>query len=174
MSTLKNTLKTMGVAVLASVASGCTSMKQAYIPTHVGNLSDNQSIDGLEMTISPDKPTARIGDVLTFSIILKNVSQQRVIIPIDPEILMTWVYPDGKRDNVIRGYSDNPQPKGTLVLAPGESKVYRSAITTYYFDRKGITEFRARASLANLSNQAMAGSWQGDIASNGYGVMFQD
>lgn len=164
-----------GAAIIAAISSGCASMEQAYIPSQIGNLSDNSAIDGLEMTIAPDKSTARIGDVITFSIILKNVSGRSVIIPTDPEILLTWVYPDGKRDNIIRGYGDNgTQHHGTVVLAPGSSRVYRSAVTTYYFDRKGITEFRARANVALDTASALAGVWQGDIASNGYGVMFQD
>jgi hypothetical protein len=149
-------------------------MDSAYIPSRVGTLADNKTIDGLEMTIAPDKPTARIGDVLTFSIILKNVSAGSVMIPADPDILLTWVYPDGKRDNIIRGYTDGDSDKGhAIVLAPGESRVFRSAVTTYYFDRTGITEFRARANVAKTAS-ALSESWQGDIASNGFGVMFEN
>ena len=162
----------LGVALLA----GCASVEDKYIPAKMGNLEDSQASGGIRMSLVPDHYQAKIGDLLTFSIVLKNVSEEPIWIPKQPDFLLTWVYPDGKRDNVIR----NEETKHTytkanaILLQPGQEKVYRSVITTYYFNREGITEFRALVSVDKPASKELSPFWNGYAESNGYGVYLKE
>src|SRR5438046_1085080 len=91
------------VLVAVAALTGCATVEKPYIPAKLGNLEDDQAYDGIRMQLMPDHFQAKIGELLTFSIILKNVSSQPIWIPKDPDFLLTWVYPDGKRDNIVKG-----------------------------------------------------------------------
>jgi len=155
-----------------TLLSGCGTVKEAYKPAHLGNLADNDSDSGIQVTLSPDKYRARIGDPVTFQVVIRNVGDQAVWFPADPDLLLTWVYPDGKRDNLIRG--DKASGKADMVLlAPGQERVEHSVVTTYYFDHGGIHEFRAIVT-ADALPAARQAQWTGRIVSNGFGVMFEE
>ena len=164
--------KYIAVAGLACLAAGCGTVEQPYIPSQMGTLNDGEVIRNLEVTITPDKYQAKIGDPLTFSVTIKNQGTQPVLIHKNPDIIMTWVYPDGKRDNIIRGDDTTPSGNATILLQPGEQRVTRSIIATYYFDRSGITEFRALVGIKGASDKNA--KWEEQIASNGYGVMLSE
>lgn len=158
------------VTVLGVV--GCGTVKQSYKPAHLGNLADHQAESGIEVTIVPDKYRARIGDPLSFKVVIRNISNQPILFPSDPDLLLTWVYPDGRRDNLIRG-----EKKGSskmITLAPGESIVLNSVITTYYFDRAGIHEFRAILRGEQMAMSTNNRAWAGRAVSNGFGVLFEE
>ena len=166
-----------GILVLgAALLTGCATVDKAYIPSKMGNLEDSQASGGIRMSLVPDHYQAKIGDLLTFSIVLKNVSDAPIWIPKQPDFLLTWVYPDGKRDNIIR----NPETNQTytkanaILLQPGQEKTYRSVITTYYFNRAGITEFRALVSVDKPASKELSPFWNGYAESNGYGVYLKD
>jgi hypothetical protein len=164
----------LGGLVLA-LATGCASLDQPYIPAKMGNLNDSLARGGIEISLVPDRYLADIGDMLAFSIILKNVSAEPIWIPREPDMLMTWVYPDGKRDNVIRDAKPVEYTKAnSTLLNPGDEKVYRSAVTTYYFNRGGITEFRALVSANHPVRDGLGPYWTGEAESNGFGVMMRD
>lgn len=161
----------VSLAVLA-VAGGCGTVNQTYRPSHLGNLADNKVDRGVEVYILPDKYRARIGDPLSFKVVIKNVSSEPILLPVEPDLVLTWIYPDGKRDNIIRG----PKKKVAVkyrTLAPGESIVENSVITTYYFDRPGIHEFRAILRGDEVAMSTHPQSWNGRAVSNGFGVMFE-
>lgn len=161
----------MAAAVAMLTLVGCGSVQQAYKPTHLGTLADSASSQGIEITLRPDKSHARIGDPVSFEIVIRNVGTAPISFPEDPDLLLTWVYPDGKRDNLIRSDLKVPSHR-MVVLAPGESRVEHSVVTTYYFDHAGITEFRAIVSAADLSVASTRQGWRGRAISNGFGVYF--
>lgn len=157
--------------VLGGFLVGCGSVSQAYKPNQLGNLADNRDGSGIEVNLSPDKYRARIGDPVTFKVTIRNIGSETILFPADPDMLLTWVYPDGKRDNLIRG-ERRTAPK-MLALAPGDEHVAHSVVTTYYFDRGGIHEFRAIVSGEQLVMNADRPTWQGRAVSNGFGVLFE-
>lgn len=154
--------------MIAGLLCGCASFEPpAYRPLHSGNLGDAEADGAISVTLTPDRETIRRGEVLGFAVAIRNVSQQPVLLPGEPEMMLTWIYPDGRHDNQING---EPSPASTAAvrLAPGESLVRRSALKTYYFQRGGITEFRAIVSAAGPAE-----GWSGRTSSNGYGVMVE-
>jgi hypothetical protein len=164
-------LKGCGAVVLGGLLAGCGSVSQAYKPTQLGNLADNRDGSGIEVTLSPDKYRARIGDPVTFTVVIRNIGAEPVLFPSDPDLLVTWVYPDGKRDNLIRG--ERKKAPKMLLLSPGDEHIAHSVVTTYYFDRSGIHEFRAIVSGEQLAMNTERHAWQGRAVSNGFGVLFE-
>lgn len=163
-------LAVFSIGLVFGVA-GCGSVKQSYKPSQLGNLGDHQPGGGIEVEIVPDKYRARIGDPLSFKVVIRNVSDQTILFPADPDLLLTWVYPDGRRDNLIRGEKKG-SPKA-IALGPGESIVMNSVITTYYFDRTGIHEFRAVVRGEDVAMSPTSRVWAGRAVSNGFGVLFE-
>ncbi len=169
---MKRILKVVGLMALGAQLVGCGTVQQAYKPTHLGNLADHRDASGIEVTLSPDKYRARIGEPVTFKIVIRNVGSDPILFPADPDLLLTWVYPDGKRDNLIRG--DRKLSQKLIVLAPGEEHIAHSVVTTYYFDRGGIHEFRAIVRGEELAMKTERPAWQGRAVSNGFGVLFEE
>lgn len=164
------------IALLGLSTTGCASVEERYKPQQVGALQDNNAVNGIEVTLIPDRFKAKIGDIVTFSVKIKNVGNEGVWIPKEPDILMTWVYPDGKRDNFVNDFDQAGRYRGdSFMLPPGQEKIFQSAITTYYFNRGGITEFRAKVNMTGRMAQASSQpTWDREIASNGFGVMFEN
>ncbi|MCO5061200.1 MAG: hypothetical protein M9963_04245 [Kiritimatiellae bacterium] len=162
---------TVYAALVAGLLTGCGSVQQAYKPQQLGNLADSRTDSSIEVLLKPDKTRARIGDPVTFTIIIRNVGTESVLIPDDPDLIMTWVYPDGKRDNLLR--AERQTAPSLVKLKPGEARIAHSVVTTYYFDHSGVHEFRAV--LYGNNHMAMnteLPAWQGRAVSNGYGVQF--
>lgn len=160
-------LALLGVGLM----TGCGTVQQAYKPDHLGDLSDQEIASGIRVTLVPDRQRARIGEPVSFKVIIRNVSDRAVWIPDDPDLLMTWVYPDGRRDNLVRGMQTVPHTDAVM-LKPGEERVENSVVTTYYFSRTGIHEFRAILT-ADASGKQRAG-WSGRAVSNGFGVLLEN
>lgn len=158
-------------AIAACLLSACGTIPESYRPNQIGVVDSADSTSGLSLSIRPDRTTAQIGDTITFDVIIKNMGTDTVWLPSQPDILLTWTYPDGKRDNFIRDDDVPAAPPALSPLAPGEERLFKSVVRTYYFDLRGVTEFRARVSVAP-SARAEHLAWAGDLASNGYGVMF--
>jgi hypothetical protein len=158
--------------ILAGSLTGCGTVQTAYKPDHLGNLSDDETDQGIQITLSPDKYRARIGEPVTFKLIIRNVSDRPVWFPGDPDLLLTWVYPDGRRDNLIRG-ERSATARTAILLKPGQEQIEHSVVTTYYFDRAGIHEFRAIVT-ADANTASGRIDWQGRAVSNGFGVFFEE
>lgn len=162
----------VAVGVAVSLAVGCGTVQQTYKPSKLGFIADHQPYEGIEVTLVPDKYRARIGDPVSFVITIKNVSNAPILFPEDPDVLLTWVYPDGKRDNLIR--PERTEAPKYRILRPGETFVANAVVTTYYFDHSGIHEFRAI-----LRNTPVAVSstgrppWQGRAVSNAFGILME-
>jgi hypothetical protein len=175
MNITKNAAIQMVMVTALSMLSACGTMEQPYKPCHMGTLQDSSIVDGLEITLVPDKTTAKIGDLLTFYVIIKNVGSSAVLLPAEPDVLLTWIYPDGKRDNFIQDDSMGASASGQNVrLDAGKTLVLKSALTTYYFNNRGITEFRARVSVNRNTLAGGADSRRDEISSNGFGVLFDN
>ncbi|HMP75619.1 MAG TPA: hypothetical protein PKE12_04910 [Kiritimatiellia bacterium] len=168
---MKKLLKGCSVVALGGLLVGCGSVSHAYKPSQLGNLADHRGASGIEVNLSPDKYRARIGDPVTFKVTIRNVGTDPILFPADPDLLLTWVYPDGKRDNLIRG--ERRGAAKMLTLAPGDEHVAHSVVTTYYFDRGGIHEFRAIVYGEQLAMNTERPAWQGRAVSNGFGVLFE-
>ena len=164
--------KAATTGAFALLAVGCGTVQPPYKPAQVGMLPDSSPVAGLVMSLQPDRTTAHIGDAINFHIKIKNMGNATVWLPKDPDIFLMWTYPDGKCDNFVRDDYSPTAPLALAPLAPGEERLFKSCVTTYYFDRRGVTEFRARVSVPTTyaGNNSLA--WTGDMASNGYGVMF--
>jgi hypothetical protein len=164
--------KSAATALFALVLAGCASMPAAYVPTQLGPLTDADSTNDLVMVLKPDRNVAKIGDLITFDITLKNKGKQTIWVPAKPEIILAWIYPDGRCDNFLGDPSAQSAAPAMAPLAPGAVRQFETTVATHYFERLGITEFRARISVPELAANAPGPCWCGDIDSNGYGVMF--
>lgn len=170
---MANLVTTCGAVIAAGFLVGCGTVQQAYKPQQLGNLADNRNDSNIEVSLRPDKSMARIGEPITFTIEIRNIGSEPILFPSDPDLLMTWVYPDGKRDNLIRDKRrGGPEMR---MLRPGETYIAHSVVTTYYFDHAGIHEFRAvvygERDLA-LNSRARP-AWDGRAVSNGFGLLFE-
>lgn len=152
--------------------SACGTVQTTYKPAWMGNMADGETDQNIEIQLRPDKYRAKIGDPLTFSVVIRNVGSQPVWFPSHPDLLVMWVYPDGRRDNIISSDQDSGSTEMVL-LNPGQDRVEHSVVTTYYFDRIGIHEFRAIVSAEKSTTTAHRG-WSGRAVSNGFGVHFME
>jgi hypothetical protein len=159
----RNMIATLAAVVLA----GCASIPAPYQPMQAGNLNDGSGAGSIAVVLNADRDTIRRGDTLRFSVAIQNVGTQPVVLPRDPDTQLTWVYPDGRRDNLIKD-SAAPANSELVRLEPGQQLTHKSTIPTYYFHRSGITEFRAIVSAAGTGN-----TWNGRAVSNGFGVMVE-
>lgn len=151
---------------------GCGTVQDTYKPSHLGNLGDGESAKSIQVTLKPDKYRARKGDPVTFTVVIKNTGDQSVWFPRDPDLLLTWVYPDGRRDNLVRS-EEASGSKEEVLLKPGQDRIEHSVVTTYYFNRSGIHEFRAIVS-SDTDEAASKKSWTGRAVSNGFGIYFSE
>ena len=153
---------------------GCSTIPDRYIPSSVGSLNDADDSNILKISITPESSELSIGETLVFRVNVKNVSKMPLWIPREPDLLFTWIYPDGRRD----GFVHEPQrdqfftQQDATYLRPGQQISKSVSIRTYYFERKGITEFRAFLRAARNTNPALIPFWTGELASNSYGVNF--
>ena len=163
------------LAAGVALTTGCASVPEAYKPTVVGMIHHGMHEGNLQITIEPDRDEAAVGDRLMFRVILTNTGGAPFLIPRRPNVLFTWVYPDGRRDNFV---IDDPAPRFYQAselheVSPGESFVMRVPIETYYFNRYGVTEFRAVARIPRSTNPAHDALWHGEAMSNAYGVLIK-
>ena len=154
------------------MASGCASM-DTYVPKTVGPVPQDMPHELLRMQIDADEDFVPRGDIVTFSVTLKNHSPDALWIPDDPNLLLVWTYPNGRRDNFLQ---DAPGPafydeSSAIRLAPGEEMIRRVHIQTHSFNFDGVTEFRAILEVAGNINPKLQPFWTGRVVSNGYGVM---
>ncbi len=159
----------LGALLLAGL-TGCGTVREPYIPKRLGSLHDQKADQGIRLTLSPDKYRARIGEPVTFTVLIENTRGRPALLPADPGLLLAWIYPDGRRDNMVR--SQEPVPRQEpLLLNPGEQRVARLVVPTYYFNFDGIYEFRAilRGQPLPVESDAV---WTGRALSNGYGIYF--
>lgn len=173
MSFIRSHLRAWGlVCVLSALLSACGTVKPLYRPQTRGSLDDAQPLDGLELTIRPDRDAVRLGEVLVFEARLRNVGDRPLRIPAHPDLIFLWTYPNGERDNFIIECEDHRsfEADELIDLRPGAVLRKRYPIKTYYFDYMGITEFRAFCDVPRNDNAGVDPVWTGRVYSNGYGI----
>jgi len=162
------------IVVLAAIGlSGCASLETSYLPTAVGMNSIAQEVNGLRISIRPETDTVEFGKKLSFNLLAHNVSDKPFLLPRDPDMLFCWVYPTGRRDNYLidmkpsrhYGLSD------LVRVEPGQAIRFTKSIDTYYFPKRGVTEFYAVFHTPRNTNPEIDGVWVGEAESNRYGVL---
>lgn len=170
MKTLSYLLSALGAVI---VTAGCSSIPNPYIPQQLGQVMYDNFDRALEVQITADRDQAIIGKPIHFDIRVRNVSDQALWVPKDPDVCFHFVYSNGIRDNYLedpmeaRFYSKND----AVLLRPGQELTRNFEVKTYYFERTGITEFQAVVTLAKNTNASLSPSWDGRIESNGFGVL---
>jgi hypothetical protein len=163
--------------VLAGILlAGCAEMPGPYVPARVGAIRDTITSGNLEVLIDTDDREALIGQPILFRVTIRNSGQQALWVPKDPDLLFTWIYPDGRRDNFLREFETERfyDQDDAVLLKPGFQINKYVQIKTYYFERAGITEFRALLHAGRNTNPALTPFWHGEVMSNGYGVLVLD
>jgi hypothetical protein len=152
--------------------AGCSTIPNRYIPNEVGSLNDADDSNILKISIDSENPELSIGEPIVFRVSIKNISKMPLWVPRDPEFFFTWIYPDGRHDSfVYEPQRDQFYTKeDSVCLRPGQQFTKSVSIRTYYFERKGITEFRAYLRTGGNTNPALMPFWNGELASNSYGV----
>jgi len=171
---MSSSIKRLCLALPAVLLVGCASMPEPYIPTQVGSMQDSLAKNGLEIEITPNCTSSPLGEPIAFDIRIRNASDKAFWIAKQPDLLFSWVYPDGRRDNFLRELADQRHYLRTeaRLLDPAEEITLRTEIATYYFHRPGITEFRAVLHCAPNTNPNLQPFWCGKAVSNTYGVKF--
>jgi hypothetical protein len=164
------------VAMLAAALSGCGTMPETYIPSTVGPLGESNPASEMRVSISSKNTLAFIGDLIIFQITLKNVSEDPIWVPREPDVLLTWTYPNGRRDNFVREFQDERyySPDDAVQLLPGQQITKFIPVKTYFFERAGITEFRALVHASRNTNPKLAPFWEGKAISNAFGVLVEN
>lgn len=165
------------VGVLAGLLlAGCAEMAGPYVPARVGAIRDTVSSGAVAVVIDTDAHEALIGQPIVFRVTIRNTSEQALWVPRNPDLLFTWIYPDGRRDNFLREFEAERfyGEDEAVLLKPGFQMTKYVQIKTYYFDRAGITEFRALLHAGRNTNPALTPFWYGEAMSNGYGVLVVD
>lgn len=158
---------------LSLLLAGCSTIPNRYIPNAVGSLDDEDDSNILRISITSEDPELSIGEPIVFKVSIKNISKLPLWIPRDPEFFFTWIYPDGRHDSfVYEPQRDQFYTRQEAVyLRPGQQLTKSVSIRTYYFERKGVTEFRAYLRTGRNTNPALVPFWNGELASNSYGIM---
>jgi hypothetical protein len=160
-------------AIACLLVSGCGTLPERYIPQAVGPKNDAVVDSGLRLEIRAAEDQAPIGKQILFHVTFANDGDIPFTLPREPEVLFLWIYSDGIRDNYLR---DVPQARfyhaeEVTQLQPGEHITRNVSIETDYFDRAGITEFRAMTHFAANTNPGFAQFWDGTSLSNSYGIL---
>jgi hypothetical protein len=160
------------LVAVSLLLAGCSTVPNRYIPNEVGSLNDADDSNILKISIDSENPETSIGEPIVFRVSIKNISKMPLWVPRDPEFFFTWIYPDGRHDSfVYEPQRDQFYTKeDSVCLRPGQQFTKSVSIRTYYFERKGITEFRAYLRAGRNTNPALMPFWNGELASNSYGI----
>jgi hypothetical protein len=159
--------------MIGLLLTGCSTVPDRYIPRAMGSLDDADNSSIVRVFIEPAHPESFVGEPIVFQVIVKNVGEMPLWIPRDPDFFFSWIYPDGRRDSFVY---EPPRDQfysrqDAVCLLPGQQLVKPVAIPTYYFQRKGITEFRAYLRAGRNTNPELNPFLDGELASNSYGIM---
>lgn len=152
--------------------AGCGTAGFTYVPAVVGPLDDQEATSTVDVRIETDSPIAVIGQPIVFRVLIRNISTRAFWLPRDPDLLFTWIYPSGQRDNFLREFREERyySERDAVRLKPGEELVKYFTIRTWYFQRPGITEFRAVLHSSRNTNPSLLPFWNGEVQSNSFGI----
>jgi hypothetical protein len=162
-------------AFLALFGAGCASIPPPYKPTTAGRLNNAEHDGILEICLDTETPVIAIGDPILLIVTIRNVGPDRVRLPNQPTVLISWIYPDGLRDNFLKELREEERLEHNQIvcLEPGQQISQRVAVRTYYFDRPGVAEFRALLHTGRNTNPDIGPIWMGHLQSNSFGVRIE-
>lgn len=171
-------MKKLAIALVLAVGLltvGCSTVPDEYVPATVGSIGDPDTLDGLKMTISTTQTNVYIGQPVVFQVRIQNVGSIPLFIPKKPNVVLTWVYADGSRDNFVKDFEGEPllDENDLTILQPNRFITKDIRVNTYYFNRAGVTEFWATFQTWNRKASAKPGAWEGRIMSNRFGVWME-
>jgi hypothetical protein len=170
---LHNVRRSFAAAAAALLLSaGCGTIQQPYIPSTVGVIATEQSQGPIEVQIVSSQDTVTLGDPIYFTVIIRNTGERPLWLPRNPHVMLTWVYPNGRRDNFLREFAPEGyfSKQDSVLLHPGQQMLRTIAVKTYYFPHAGITEFRAVVHSPLNTNSELQPFWSGQAESNAFGV----
>ena len=169
---LRRILIALATAGTALILAGCGTAGFTYVPAVVGPLDDQEATTTVDVRIETDSSVAVIGQPIVFRVLIRNISTRSFWLPRDPDLLFTWIYPNGRRDNFLREFREERyySERDAVRLKPGEELVKYFTIRTWYFDRPGITEFRAVMHASRNTNPELLPFWNGEVQSNSFGI----
>jgi len=169
-------LQALWVGSLMLMGVGCSTVPDRYVPALVGSSGTHMGSKEMAVDIAMDRDFQPLGNPITFTVTLRNISSHAYWIPRKPNLLFYWIYPTGQRDNYVMEFP--PEHHYTedevFLLKPGQSYSVNEHIQTYYFPKPGITEFKVMVYSAANTNREWTPFWQGRIFSNSYGVWLVD
>ena len=168
-------VKIMAALLLPLLGAGCASMPQAYKPVTPGRLENSERSNGLEINLESETPVIAIGEPILLNITIRNVSPECVWLPRQPTVLVSWIYPNGIHDNFLKELrqEERLERHQLACLEPGQQISQRVEVRTYYFDRPGVTEFRALLHAGRNTNPHTESTWAGRLHSNSFGVQVE-
>ena len=160
------------LAVMSLVGFGCNTMPEPYHPQVIGPLPDAPASAGIALKLTAPVDVISLGNPVTFSVAIRNTSDHALWIPKKPQQAFFWTYPNGRHDcyMIDREATRFFNKSDCLLLQPGSEVVLPSLVETSYFDRPGITEFRAEINVAKNTNPEVEPFWSGRLLSNSYGL----
>ena len=163
------------VLLLALLGAGCASMPAPYKPKTSGRLDNAERDAVLEIVLDTETPVIAVGDPILLNVTIRNVGPDRVWLPRQPTVHISWIYPNGVNDNFLKElreeeYLDRHQ---LVCFEPGQHMSQRVEVRTWYFDRLGVTEFRALLHVGRNTNPNAEPIWTGQLQSNSFGVLVE-
>jgi hypothetical protein len=173
---LKNIGYGIAAITAAALLAGCGTIPETYIPSTVGPLGEGDASREVKVVISTKSTLTFIGDPIIFQITLKNVGEEPIWVPREPDVLFIWTYPNGRHDNFLREFQEERfySADDAVQLLPGQQIRKFVPIKTYFFERAGITEFRALVHASRNTNPNLSPFWQGKALSNAFGVLIEN
>lgn len=172
---MKKAFRIAAFLLLALFGAGCASMPVPYKPATAGRMNNAEGDGALEIILDTETPVISIGDPIILTVTIRNVCPGRVWLPRQPTVLISWIYPDGVRDNFLKELREEERLElhQLVCLEPGQQISQRVEVRTYYFDRPGVTEFRALLHAARNTNPDTGPTWMGRLQSNSFGVLVE-
>ena len=170
-----NRMATALVLSIGLLAAGCSTVPDEYIPATVGSLGEADTLSGLNMTISTTQTSVPIGQPVLFQVRIQNVGTTPLFIPKNPNVVFTWIYADGTRDNFVKDSEYEPLlgERDLTILQPNRFITKEIRVDTHYFNRLGVTEFWATLQAFHSKTPIKPGVWEGRIMSNRFGVWME-
>ena len=159
------------VAVLLAGAVGCVAPRTT-VPDRGGAHADTAA--GVRVETMPNRSQARRGEALEFTTRITNTGDRALHLPRKPDVLFAWVYPSGRRDNLLVDlpHSRSYTWEDVIRLAPGEWVEVRTVIDTSYFPLPGPVRFAAILQVPRNTNAELQPFFSGRARSTPHSVTF--
>lgn len=154
------------------ILTGCASLPSEYRPQTMGRLNDAQPNAGLFLQLTAYDKISPIGKTIVFRVVVRNTGDHAFWMPRKPQQGFFWTYPNGRHDCYFfdREQACYFNKNECVLLQPGQELELSGMVETSYFDRPGITEFKAEVAVAQNTNPELTPFWSGRAFSNSFGI----